>query len=85
MKIEEMRSLSVEELTKRVNDAHQELFNLRFRLSTRQLVNHRELPRVKKEIARLETIIREKQLSDTNNRLQICELVRIVLISGETE
>ena len=63
MKVEEMRSLSVEELTKRVSDAHQELFNLRFRLSTRQLVNHRELPRVKREIARLETIIREKQLN----------------------
>ncbi len=64
MKLEEMRSLSVEELTKRVDVAHQELFNLRFRLSTRQLVNHRELPRVKKEIARLETIIRQKQLSE---------------------
>jgi large subunit ribosomal protein L29 len=62
VKTEEMRSLSVDELRKRVNDAHQELFNLRFRLTTRQLVNHRELPRVKKEIARLETIIREKQL-----------------------
>ncbi len=64
MKIEEMKSLSVEELTKKLNDAHQELFNLRFRLSTRQLVNHREVPRVKKEIARMETIIREKQLSE---------------------
>jgi large subunit ribosomal protein L29 len=64
VKIEEMQALSVEELTKRVNDAHQELFNLRFKLSTRQLVNHRELPRVKKEIARLETIIRQKQLSE---------------------
>jgi large subunit ribosomal protein L29 len=61
MKAEEMRAQSAEELTKRVNDAHQELFNLRFRLSTRQLVNHRELPRVKKEIARLNTIIGEKQ------------------------
>jgi large subunit ribosomal protein L29 len=61
VKIEEMRALSIEELTKRVNDAHQELFNLRFRLSTRQLVNHRELPRVKREIARLETIINEKK------------------------
>lgn len=62
MKLEEMRALSIEELTKKVDDAHQELFNLRFRLSTRQLVNHRELPRVKKEIARIETVIREKQL-----------------------
>jgi large subunit ribosomal protein L29 len=64
VKVEEMRALSVEELTKKVNDTHQELFNLRFRLSTRQLVNHRELPRVRKEIARMETIIREKQLSE---------------------
>ncbi len=64
MKIEEMRALDIEELKKRVNDAHQELFNLRIRLSTRQLVNHREVPRVRKEIARLETMIREKQLSE---------------------
>jgi large subunit ribosomal protein L29 len=64
VKTEEMRSLSVGELRKRTNDAHQELFNLRFRLSTRQLVNHRELPRVRKEIARLETIIREKELNE---------------------
>jgi large subunit ribosomal protein L29 len=64
VKIEEMRSLSVEEITKKINEAHQELFNLRFRLSTRQLVNHRELPKVRKEIARLETIKREKQLTE---------------------
>jgi large subunit ribosomal protein L29 len=65
VKTEEMRALSIEELNKRVNDSHQELFNLRIRLSTRQLVNHRELPKVRKEIARLETIIREKSLSQT--------------------
>ena len=63
MKIEEMRSLSIEELNKRVNDAHQELLNLRIKAYTRQLANHRELPRVRKEIARLNTIIREKQLN----------------------
>lgn len=66
MKTEEMRSLSVEELTKKINEAHQELFNLRFRLSTRQLVNHRELPRVRKEISRMETIKREKELNQMN-------------------
>jgi len=63
VKIEEMRSLSIEELNKRVNDAHQELLNLRIKAYTRQLANHRELPRVRKEIARLNTIIREKQLN----------------------
>lgn len=62
MKVEEIRALGIEELKKQLEAAHQELFNLRFRLATRQLVNHREIPRVKKEIARLNTIIREKEL-----------------------
>jgi large subunit ribosomal protein L29 len=67
VKLEEMRALSVEELTKKINDSHQELFNLRLKLSTRQLANHRELPKVKREIARMETIIREKQLSQSSS------------------
>ena len=62
MKVEEIRTLGIEELKKQLEATHQELFNLRFRLATRQLVNHREIPRVKKEIARLHTIIREKEL-----------------------
>ncbi len=62
MKVKEIRTLSSEELVKQLEEAHQELFNLRFRLATRQLVNHREIPRVKKKIARLETIIREREL-----------------------
>ncbi|MDP6824614.1 MAG: 50S ribosomal protein L29, partial [Dehalococcoidales bacterium] len=56
MRIDEFRSLDPEELTKQLEEAHQELLNLRFRLSTKQLVNHRELPMVKKKIARLKTI-----------------------------
>ena len=62
MKVEEIRALGTEELAKQLEEAHQELFNLRFRLATRQLVNHREIPRVKKKIARLNTIIREREL-----------------------
>ncbi len=62
MKVEEMRALSVEELLKKKEEAHEDLFKLRFRLATRQLVNHRVLPRAKGEIARLETVIREKEL-----------------------
>ena len=61
LKIEETRDLSSEELAKQLEAAHQELFNLRFRLATKQLVNHREIPRVKKEIARLKTIMRERE------------------------
>ncbi|MBM3166008.1 MAG: 50S ribosomal protein L29 [Chloroflexi bacterium] len=62
MKKEEIRSLSDTELAKRLEEARQELFNLRFRLATRQLVNHRELPKVKKRIARMKTIQREREL-----------------------
>jgi len=63
VKVGEIRSLTVEELKKQLEEAHQELFNLRFRLATKQLVNHRELPRVKKKIAQLKTIIRERELT----------------------
>ena len=62
MKVEEVRALSNEDLAKQLEESHEELFNLRFRLSTRQLVNHREIPRVKKKIARLKTIMREREL-----------------------
>jgi len=62
LKKEEIRSLSDTELAKRLEEARQELFNLRFRLATRQLVNHRELPRVRKRIARMKTVQREREL-----------------------
>jgi len=62
LKAKEIRALTSEELVKQLEEAHQELLNLRFRLATKQLVNHREIPRVKKNIARLKTIIREREL-----------------------
>jgi large subunit ribosomal protein L29 len=62
LKVKEIRALNSEELVKQLEEAHQELLNLRFRLATKQLVNHREIPRVKKSIARLKTIIREREL-----------------------
>lgn len=62
MKAEEFRALNAVESVKELEEAHQELFNLRFRLATKQLVNHRELRRVKKKIAVLMTIIRERDL-----------------------
>jgi large subunit ribosomal protein L29 len=62
VKMEEMRALGDVELAKQLEGAYQELFNLRFRLATKQLVNHRELARARKQIARLRTIIREREL-----------------------
>jgi large subunit ribosomal protein L29 len=61
LKTKEIRALSAADLLKQLEEAHQELLDLRFRLETRQLVNHREIPRVKKKIARLKTIIKERE------------------------
>jgi large subunit ribosomal protein L29 len=63
MKIEEIRALSAEEIRKQIDGAHREFMDLRFKLATKQLVNHRELPAVKKNIARLQTVLRERALS----------------------
>jgi large subunit ribosomal protein L29 len=62
LKASEIRALNNEELLTKLTEAREELFNLRFRLATRQLGNHREIPRVKKRIARIETILREREL-----------------------
>lgn len=62
MKLDELKALSPEDMGKQLEEAHKELFNLRFRLATRQLVNHREIPKVKKKIARIKTLLREREL-----------------------
>ncbi len=62
MKLKEFRDLNTDDLKKQLEETHQELFNLRFRLATKQLVNHREVRRVKRKIARLETLLREREL-----------------------
>jgi large subunit ribosomal protein L29 len=62
VKLKEFRDLGTEEMKKQLEESHQELFNLRFRLTTKQLVNHRELRRVKKKIAQLNTLLTEREL-----------------------
>ena len=62
VRVDEFRVLSTEDLKKQMEDSKQELLNLRFRVATRQIVNHRELPMVKKRIARIKTILREREL-----------------------
>ncbi len=62
MKIGEIRVLSSEELKKQLDDSYRELFNLRFRLATRQLTNYNEIRNVRKRIAKIKTILREREL-----------------------
>ena len=62
MRVGEIRALSSEELKKQLDDSYRELFNLRFRLATRQLTNYNEIRNVRKRIARIKTIMREREL-----------------------
>jgi len=63
LKAAEVRALKAEELAKQLEENAKMLLDLRFRLETKQLVNHREIRRVKKDIARLQTVIRERELA----------------------
>lgn len=63
MRIQEIRTLSSEELKKRLDDSYRELLNLRFRLVTRQLTNPNEIRNVRKKIARIKTVLRERELA----------------------
>lgn len=63
MKTKEIRALGDEDLKKQLEEAHKKLFELRFSAATKQLKNHRELPMLKKDIARLKTIARERELA----------------------
>ena len=64
MKAKVYRDMTVEELLKKKKDCKEEMFNLRFQHSTGQLENTARMKLIKKDIARIETIIREKQSSD---------------------
>jgi large subunit ribosomal protein L29 len=62
LKANEIRAMSTEEMNKQLQAAYQQLWDLHLKANTRQLVNHREIPRVKKQIAALKTILRERAL-----------------------
>ena len=63
MKAEALRDLSMDELNKKVLDLKEELFNLRFQMATSQLDNTARVKQVKKDIARIQTEMRARELS----------------------
>lgn len=65
MKVTELRELSSEELLAKLSDNKQELFNLRFQNAINQLDNPKKIAEVKKTIARIKTIIHERELEDS--------------------
>lgn len=62
MKASEMRDKTQEELQRELNELKSELFKLRFQLVTNQLENPMKLKDVKKSIARVKTVIREREI-----------------------
>ncbi len=62
MKSRQIWEMTPEEIQNKVDDAHAELFNLRFQFLTGQMQNSARLGQMRREIARLNTILRAKQL-----------------------
>ena len=65
MKASEIKAKSQSELVKELGELKSELFKLRFQLATNQLENPMKLKEVKKSIARVKTIMRERELKGT--------------------
>jgi len=63
MKAAELRELSYEELGEKLAEAKEEAFNLRFQFATNQLDNTARLPEVRREVARIATIMREMEIA----------------------
>ncbi|QVK18054.1 50S ribosomal protein L29 [Mycoplasmatota bacterium] len=64
MKANEIRNNSTADLLTKIDELKSELFNLRFQLATGQLENTARIKQVKKDIARMKTIIRERELNN---------------------
>ena len=58
----ELRELNAEELAEKLRESKEELFHLRFQMATGQLSNNRRLRVVRREIARIYTVLREREL-----------------------
>ena len=63
MKAAEIRELSADDLQAKLEEARAELFNLRFQMATSQLDNTARVKQVKKDIARIQTEMRARELS----------------------
>ena len=63
MRLGEIRELTNEELMESIQEAKEEKFNLRFQVATNQLDNTARIKEVKREIARMFTVLRERELS----------------------
>ena len=63
MKALDLRGLDADELAEKLDEAKEELFNLRFQMATNQLDNTARLRQVRREVARINTVIREQEIA----------------------
>ena len=70
MKYQDIRELSDEELAQKLEDGRAELFNLRFQMATSQLANTARVSVVKRDIARIQTEMRARQIAADNAAAQ---------------
>lgn len=66
MPVNDLRSMSSEELAAELYDTRRELMNLRFRAATMQLSDVNEIKRVKKRVAQILTVMRERQIESAS-------------------
>lgn len=66
MKIDELRDMTLDELMDALVEAKEERFNLRFQVATNQIDNTARLKTVKKDIARIRTVLRERELAEAS-------------------
>ena len=67
MEIDDIRAMTDDELRKELDSTHRELMNLRFRVATMQLANTNEIKRGRKRIARINTVLRERELAKSTS------------------
>jgi large subunit ribosomal protein L29 len=70
IKPREIRDLSEDEIEQRLMETKEELFNLRFQNATGQLDNYKRLGELRRDVARLKTILRERELIEAERRIQ---------------
>ena len=68
MKARELREMSEDELRQKEKEFTEEFFNLKFQHATGQLENTQRLPQVRKDLARVKTILRQKTLGQAQSR-----------------
>ena len=68
LKVSELRELGKEEVERKLEETKEELFNLRFQNATGQLDNYKRIRDLKRDVARIKTLLREQEIAEADER-----------------